>query len=167
MKTFKDFVLETEDSAHTDLVKDFMNSDNYKRYSCDYSKRDNCGVAAADLMIHAEKKGIRLRKAIGYFKGDETLHSKKDFTSKMKQEFSTSGLDFNNTNHRKQWIENNPKYASAWKEIPHSWTVDEHGKIHDPSGHLQILKSGLAKDLHPSRYIEEPNYLDRINKEFN
>jgi hypothetical protein len=73
----------------------------------------------------------------------------------MKKEFSNSGLNFNNKEHRRQWIESNPKYSEEWKKIPHYWTIDEKGKIHDPSGHLQIIKQKFSSDLHPSRYEPE------------
>lgn len=157
MKTFKEFISEEMSSTHTDLIKDFLDSATPKE-KINYTKRDNCGPACLDLISHAKKKNINLTRVRGYFKGDNVLHSKQDFTKEMKNEFSSSGLDFNNREHRKQWIDDNPKYSEEWKKIPHYWTKDDQGNIHDPTGHSQIISKSYSKDLHPSRYHQDENF---------
>jgi hypothetical protein len=154
MKSFKEFISEEDKTTHTNLVSDFLNSTNPTTRKF-YSTRDNCGPACYDLIDHAKSKGINLKLIRGEFKGDSVVHSKKDFTKEMKKEFKSSGLDFNNKEHRKQWIETNPKYSEEWKNIPHYWTKDEKGNIHDPTGNSQIIKKGFSKDLNSSRYTEK------------
>jgi hypothetical protein len=119
-----------------------------------YGKRDQCGPACLDFIDWAKQQGIELKRVRGEFVADEVVHAKADFTPEMKKEFMQSGLDWNSAADRKAWIEQS-KYAEEWKRVPHYWTVDKDGNIHDPSGYQQLVKTGLAKDLDPSRYIPE------------
>ena len=151
MLKFKSFLLESN-NGHSNLVNDFLNDLQTKPNLQFYKKRDNCGPACSDLISYAKKRGIELKRVRGEFHGDSVVHDKKDFTSDMKNEFKSSGLDFNNASHRKQWLENHPKYKDEWKKIPHYWTVDNSGNIHDPTGNEQIIKTGLSSDLNKNRY---------------
>lgn len=154
MKTFKNFLCE-----ESDIVKSFIKdktSHGAKTGVKNYGKRDNCGPACHDLMHHAiEKHNVKLHLVKGYFHADHAVHEKADFTKDMKNEFKKTGKDFNNKEHRKEFIENHPVYSKENKKIPHYWTKDDAGNIHDPSGHAQFVKKGLSKDLDKSRYHEE------------
>jgi len=119
-----------------------------------YGKRDMCGPACLDFIDWAKQQGIELKRVRGEFVADEVVSAKADFTPEMKKEFAQSGLDWNSAADRKAWIEQS-KYAEEWKRVPHYWTVDKDGNIHDPSGYQQLVKTGLAKDLDPSRYIPQ------------
>jgi len=132
------------------LVAEFLQSTGQT-----FSKRDTCGPACIDFISWARReKGIELKRVRGEFVADQVVHAKADFTPEMKQEFAQSGLDWNSAKDRKAWIEQS-KYAEEWRRVPHYWTVDKDGNIHDPSGYQQIVKTGLASDLDPSRYIPE------------
>ena len=131
------------------LVDKFLKSTGGK-----YGKRDQCGPACLDFIDWAKKQGIELKRVRGEFVADQVVSAKADFTPEMKKEFAQSGLDWNSAADRKAWIEQS-KYAEEWKRVPHYWTVDKDGNIHDPSGYQQLVKTGLAKDLDPSRYIPE------------
>lgn len=132
------------------VVDEFLKSTGQK-----FSKRDTCGPACIDFISWAKReKGIDLSRVRGEFVADEVVHDKADFTSQMKQEFMESGLNWNSAKDRKKWIEKS-KYAQEWKRVPHYWTVDKKGNIHDPSGYQQLVATGLAKNLNPSRYIPE------------
>lgn len=145
---YSKFIAENSDD---DLVSEFLKSISpwELRY---YSIRDNCGPAALDMMYWAKKKGIDLTKHGGFFVADHVVYDKADFTKEMKIEFKHSGLDFNNPDDRKQFIETNPKYSEEWKKIPHFWLQDAQGNIYDPSGYIQFIKTGLSSDLDKSRY---------------
>lgn len=145
---YSKFIAENSDD---DLVSEFLKSISPRelRY---YSIRDNCGPAALDMMYWAKKKGIDLTKHGGFFVADHVVYDKADFTKEMKIEFKHSGLDFNNPDDRKQFIETNPKYSEEWKKIPHFWLQDAQGNIYDPSGYIQFVKTGLSSDLDKSRY---------------
>ena len=145
MVSFKKFINESIS------VDSFINSLSPNKVKF-YSIRDNCGPAALDFLDYT--KDPKLKRVSGYFKADTVVYDKADFTKEMKKEFAESGLDFNNSTDRKKWIEQS-KYAEEWKEIPHYWVKDANGKIFDPSGQLQFIKTGLAKDLNPKRYIEK------------
>jgi len=119
-----------------------------------YGKRDMCGPACLDFIDWAKQQGIELKRVRGEFVADEVVSAKADFTPEMKKEFAQSGLDWNSAADRKAWIEQS-KYAEEWKRVPHYWTVDKDGNIHDPSGYQQLVKTGLASDLDPGRYIPE------------
>lgn len=139
-----------ESVSSSDLVDEFLKSTGGK-----YGKRDMCGPACLDFRDWARReKGIELKRVRGEFVADEVVSAKADFTPEMKKEFAQSGLDWNSAADRKAWIEQS-KYAEEWKRVPHYWTVDSEGNIHDPSGYQQLVKTGLAKDLDPSRYIPE------------
>jgi len=154
MLSFKQFMTEkTEESGHTELVQKFLNHAGPEYNTHVYGKRDNCGFACWEMAHWAEKRGIKLNRVQGEFKADRVVDDKQDFSPDMKREFRQSGLDFNKREHRKQWLDNHPRYKDEWKNIPHYWLEDEHGTIHDPSGHAQIIKGKFAKDLHPSRYF--------------
>lgn len=153
MKTFKGFLLE-ESSLVTNFLTD-KSSHGAVTGVKNYGKRDNCGPACYDLIHHAEKKhNTKLNLVKGHFHADHAVHEKGDFTKHMKDEFKKTGKDFNNKEHRKDFIENHPKHSIENKKIPHYWTKDEKGNIHDPSGHAQFVKKGLSKDLDKSRYHE-------------
>lgn len=144
--TYKDIYNESQD----DLVDEFLASTKQK-----YGKRDQCGPACLDFISWARnEKGIELKRVRGEFVADQVVSAKADFTPEMKKEFAQSGLDWNSAADRKAWIEQS-EYAEEWKRVPHYWTVDSEGNIHDPSGYQQLVKTGLAKDLDPSRYIPE------------
>ena len=151
MITFKEFRL--LHLLESNLIDDFHKSCSSEQLRS-YSKRDNCGPAALDFIDHHAKNGVKLTRVRGNFVADHAVHDKNDFTPDMKKEFYTTNKDFNNKDHRKEFIENHPKYKEEWKKIPHYWTKDEQGNIHDPSGHSQFIKSGLSKDLDKSRYEE-------------
>jgi hypothetical protein len=143
-------IIEIIEGKESNLVDEFLKSTTQK-----YNKRDMCGPACLDFIDWARReKGIDLKRVRGEFIADEVVSAKADFTPEMKKEFFRSGLDWNSAEDRKAWIEQS-KYAEEWKGVPHYWTVDDKGNIHDPSGYQQLIKTGLAKDLDPSRYIPE------------
>ena len=136
------------------LVDEFIASISKREISL-YSIRDNCGPAAIDFISWLKTKGINAHRVQGYFKADSVVFDKADFTKEMKAEFIKDGGNFNSSKDRKEWIDNS-KYSEEWKEIPHYWVkIEGSSKIFDPSGELQFIKSGLAKDLNPTRYIEK------------
>ena len=139
----------TENFADGSLVDKFLKATGGK-----YGKRDNCGPACLDFIDWAKQQGIELKRVRGEFVADEVVSAKADFTPEMKKEFMQSGLDWNSAKDRKAWIEQS-EYAEEWRRVPHYWTVDKDGNIHDPSGYQQLVKTGLAKDLDPKRYIPE------------
>jgi len=138
-----------QEEANDSLVDKFLKATGGK-----YGKRDMCGPACLDFIDWAKQQGIELKRVRGEFVADEVVSAKADFTPEMKKEFAQSGLDWNSAADRKAWIEQS-KYAEEWKRVPHYWTVDKDGNIHDPSGYQQLVKTGLASDLDPSRYIPE------------
>lgn len=154
IKPFKFFMIE-----ESDIVKSFSKDKTAHGAVTgvkNYGKRDNCGPACYDLMHHAkEKHGVKLRFVTGHFHADHPVHEKGDFTKDMKNEFKKTGKDFNNKDHRKEFIENHPVHSKENKKIPHHWTEDNEGNIHDPSGHAQFVKKRLSKDLDKSRYQEK------------
>ncbi len=143
------------ESTNTDLVSTFLKSISPKELR-QYSIRDNCGPAALHMMEWAKSHGIELQRYGGYFTTDSVVSDKADFTRDMKKEFMSHGLDFNDPQARKQFIESNPKYSEEWKQIPHYWLQDSTGKIYDPSGYIQFIKTGLAQDLSNERYSGKP-----------
>ena len=140
-----------EGSEHEGLVLQFLKSITPKelRY---YSIRDNCGPAALHMMDWAKEKGIELHRVNGYFVADNVVYDKADFTKEMKHEFLQQGLDFNDPKSRQEFIASNPKYSKEWKKVPHYWLQDDQGTVYDPTGYIQFIKTGLAKDLDKSRY---------------
>jgi len=138
-----------QEEANGSLVDKFLKATGGK-----YGKRDMCGPACLDFIDWAKQQGIELKRVRGEFVADEVVSAKADFTPEMKKEFAQSGLDWNSAADRKAWIEQS-EYAEEWKRVPHYWTVDKDGNIHDPSGYQQLVKTGLASDLDPSRYIPE------------
>ena len=138
-----------QEEANDSLVDKFLKATGGK-----YGKRDMCGPACLDFIDWAKQQGIELKRVRGEFVADEVVSAKADFTPEMKKEFAQSGLDWNSAADRKAWIEQS-EYAEEWKRVPHYWTVDKDGNIHDPSGYQQLVKTGLAKDLDPSRYIPQ------------
>ncbi len=119
-----------------------------------YGTRDNCGPAAYAFIDWAENTmGMgNLGIVSGYFRADDVIHDKTDFTKDMKKEFKSSGLDFNNPDDRKTWILNS-KYAEKYHYVPHMWVINGN-EIIDPSGDAQFIKKGLASDLRPGRYSD-------------
>ena len=138
-----------QEEANDSLVDKFLKATGGK-----YGKRDMCGPACLDFIDWAKQQGIELKRVRGEFVADEVVSAKADFTPEMKKEFAQSGLDWNSAADRKAWIEQS-EYAEEWRRVPHYWTVDKDGNIHDPSGYQQLVKTGLASDLDPSRYIPE------------
>lgn len=120
-----------------------------------YYKRDNCGPAALDLIEFAKKRNVQLARVRGCFTADVPVSAKADFTPEMKQQLIDSGLDFNNEADRNTFINSNQEYAEEWKNIPHFWTVDSEGAIHDPSGYYQFVRTALAADTDRWRYVTE------------
>lgn len=145
------FIQFLNENTHTNLVTEFLNQCTHDQQKF-YSKRDNCGPACIDMLWWAKNnKHLELRRVEGEFYADSVVYDKADFTTEMKQEFKLSGLDFNDPRDRKQWIEDS-KYAEAWTHIPHYWLIDNENNIHDPTGYIQFIKTGLSSDLSPSRY---------------
>ena len=144
MISFKEFLIESVS------VNDFLKSVSPSKIKF-YSVRDNCGPAALDFLDYA--KDPTLKRVSGYFRADKVVSEKADFTKEMKREFLKDGLDFNNADDRESWITKS-KYSEEWKMIPHYWIKGPNGNIIDPSGQLQFINTGLAKDLNPKRYIE-------------
>lgn len=152
MKSFKEYLVESIET-HTPEVSEFLSSKTPKERNS-YCKRDNCGPAALDFIDHQKGKTI-LKRVRGTFRADNVVHNKADFTKEMKHEFEGTKQDFNNSKHRHDFIANHPKYKDEWKKVPHYWTTDDKGKIHDPSGLAQLVKTGLSKDLNKDRYEED------------
>jgi hypothetical protein len=121
-------------------------------YKSSYGTRDNCGIAAIDLMLFLQDMGFKAERIQGYFLCDIPVHNKRDFTKEMKNEFMMSGLDFNSKEDRLNWIKAS-KYFEEWLKCPHYWVVVE-GEILDPSGVAQFIDLGLAKDLNTHRYLK-------------
>ncbi len=122
-------------------------------YKSSYSQRDNCGIAAIDLIEFLRENKIKATRIKGTFLCDIPVHNKKDFTMEMKKEFFKSELDFNQAEDRLKWLLNSP-YSQEWCHCPHYW-VEVQGIILDPSGEGQFLETGLAKDLSEKRYKKE------------
>ena len=144
------------ESSSTDLVSQFLKSIPPKelRY---YSIRDNCGPAALHMMSWAREKGLELQRYGGYFVADNVVYDKADFTKEMKREFLQQGLDFNDPHARKEFIGSNSEYSEEWKKVPHYWLQDKQGNVYDPTGYIQFVNTGLAKDLASSRYLGKPS----------
>lgn len=123
------------------------------KYQKIYGIRDNCGPATYDLIFFMNDNGISAEQVQGYFKCDIPVHDKRDFTTEMKVEFKESGLDWNSSQDRLEWIKAS-KYYEEWLKCPHYW-VEINGEIFDPSGEAQFIGSGLATDLDPSRYLKK------------
>ena len=134
-----------------ELVQHFLHQVSPKMLKY-YSVRDNCGPAALDMIDWAKTQGIELHRVGGYFVADNIVYDKEDFTKEMKRDFLQQGLDFNDSQARKEFIESNPKYSEEWKKIPHYWLQDKQGNVYDPTGYIQFVKTGLSKDLDPVRY---------------
>ena len=154
-----------EGSEHEGLVLQFLKSITPKelRY---YSIRDNCGPAALHMMDWAKEKGIELHRVNGYFVADNVVYDKADFTKEMKHEFLQQGLDFNDPKSRQEFIASNPKYSKEWKKVPHYWLQDDQGTVYDPTGYIQFIKTGLAKDLDKSRYETVQGVAEELSEEF-
>lgn len=144
------------ESSSMELVSQFLKSIPPKelRY---YSIRDNCGPAALHMMSWAREKGLELKRYGGYFVADNVVYDKADFTKEMKREFLQQGLNFNDPHARKEFIESNSEYSEEWKKVPHYWLQDKQGNVYDPTGYIQFVKTGLAKDLATSRYLGKPS----------
>lgn len=129
-----------------ELFDNFMDT----HYDSSWGKRDNCGVAAIELVSYLQKEGVEARRVFGWFFCDEFLHDKKDFTLDMIEDLKDNGLDFDNKEDRKSYIK--LKMGDEWKKCPHYWVVAK-GQILDPSGYAQFVLSGLASDLSKERYL--------------
>lgn len=139
--------------ASTDLVTKFLLQVPKTKYR-HYSIRDNCEDAVDDLITWAQKQGTKLTKVKGRFRIDKFVYDKDDFTQTMINQIKKDGSDFNKPEDRKQWLKDNG-YAEKYTHVPHYWAVDKSGKIYDPSGKMQFLNTGLAKNLDSSRYERE------------
>jgi len=144
------------ESSSTDLVSQFLKSIPPKELKY-YSIRDNCGPAALHMMSWAREKGLELQRYGGYFVADNVVYDKADFTKEMKREFLQQGLDFNDPHARKEFIGSNSEYSEEWKKVPHYWLQDKQGNVYDPTGYIQFVNTGLAKDLASSRYLGKPS----------
>lgn len=132
-----------------ELFKQFKR-DHYKSF---YSKRDNCGIAAIELIQFLQENDIKAKRIKGTFLCDIPVHNKKDFTESMKKEFFESDLNFNNPEDRLKWLLSS-SYKQEWCHCPHYW-VEAYGVLLDPSGEGQFIETGLAKDLSEDRYNKE------------
>ncbi len=120
-----------------------------------YAIRDNCGPCAYDFVLYMETKhNILLRRIRGEFRCDKPVHTKKDFYPEEIEDMKHKNLNPNNDSDRIKYMNDN-NLVERQKLIPHYWTVMEDNTIIDPSGFLQFVKTGLAKDLNDSRYISE------------
>jgi len=137
----------------TNLVNDFLKQASPNEIK-QYSMRDNCGIAALDMIEYAKKHDKLLTRVSGYFIADKIVSSKKDFTNEMRDELILDGVNFNDDKLRYEWIMKS-KYKNTMKEIPHYWLIDKQGNIYDPSGYLQFIKRGYATDLNSWRYKQE------------
>ena len=141
-------------SLPQDITNEFLNSisSTEKTY---YKKRDNCGPAALHMQQWLlDNKKISTKRVRGNFIADDIVYDKDDFTLEMRKELQAAGLNWNSAKDRYDFIKNNKKY-SEWNEVPHYWLEDSKGIIYDPTGYIQFIKTGLAKDLNPSRYKKE------------
>ena len=144
IKLFKDF--------NQDLVKEFLESiSEAKRIK--YSKRDNCGPAVIDFLdwIKYDKKLNGFKKIKGVFNTDVPASEKLDFSREVRNIFNKTDLDFDNPNDRELFIQSLPD-VNRYKRVLHYWAISNDSKIYDPSGNNQFIKTGLSKDLSPSRY---------------
>lgn len=122
-------------------------------YKSSYGIRDNCGIAASDLVLFFEKHNVFSERVFGYFNCDIPVHDKLDFTSQMKIDFLKQGLNFSSKEARLNWIMAS-SYYSEWLKCPHYW-VEVSGQIFDPSGVAQFVDSGLSKDVEAWRYLRK------------
>ena len=104
-----------------------------------------------------KRKGLELQRYGGYFVADNVVYDKADFTKEMKREFLQQGLDFNDPHARKEFIGSNSEYSEEWKKVPHYCLQDKQGNVYDPTGYIQFVNTGLAKDLASSRYLGKPS----------
>lgn len=130
-----------------DVFKIFMEN----HWSSEYCIRGNCGPAAIYLVDFFKIHKIEAERIKGHFKCDIPVHDKEDFTSEMKLEFRKSGLDFNSSEDRLNWIKES-SYYQEWLLCPHYW-VEVDGEIFDPSGKAQFIDTGLALNLETYRYL--------------
>lgn len=152
MKTLRQFLIEEKLYGHSSLVDEWHKTLSSKEHE-KYAKRGNCGWASYTFKKWAkEKKGVELNYVRGHFATDKIVSERKDLSKDMKKELRNNGKDINNSEHRHNYIKNHPIAQKHYHMIPHEWTTDQHGTIHDPSGHGQFVKAGLASDLNPKRY---------------
>ena len=137
-------------SSHTKMVKSFLDLCEPSKISY-YKKTDNCGPAALDFIDYVKQTtGEKWSREQGYFVTDIPLHHKLDFTTEMKKDFISKNMDFNSASQRLKYIEDN--FAEEWRYAPHYWVVDAENNIHDPSGKLQFVDTGLSADTNVVRY---------------
>lgn len=135
-----------------EYINDFLNNSAYSRNKKYYAIRDNCGPCALDFIDYMQNThGIILKRQQGEFYADVPVHTKNDFYADELIKMKTAGLNPNSNSDRIQYMIDND-LVERQKMIPHYWTVDADGKILDPSGYLQFVKTGLSKDLDDSRY---------------
>jgi len=134
-------------------LADFYNEN--KKHLPYYAKRDNCGVAAIDYIMHRKKHGeIGLKKVEGTFIADVPVYKKLDFEKHELKDMSDKGYNVNDIQSRKQYAEDHG-LVERQKQIPHTWVEDSSGNIIDPSGKMQFLDTKLSKDLNINRYKPE------------
>lgn len=123
--------------------------ENMKKF---YSKRDNCGVAASDFLIHLQKNGIHNFKRVeGTFTVDNPTFKKKDFLQHELNDMKSKGYDINGEGSRKEYA-TKFNLIPELKKVPHYWLENENHEILDPSAKLQFIDTNMAKDLNKTRY---------------
>lgn len=139
-----------QDVNYDTYIEEFLTSSGRRKY---YSIRDNCGPCALDFIDFMKTRhNIGLTRVQGEFYTDVPVHSKHDFYKDELVAMAKINLNPNSDNDRIKYMIDND-LVDRQKYIPHYWTVDNNGKIIDPSGYLQFVKSGLSKDLNDSRYF--------------
>jgi len=115
------------------------------------TKRDNCGPTALAFVDFLKSKGIQSQREGGYFIADKPVHDFWDFYREQHQAMKQQGLDPKSDEDRVKYMIDN-HLEDEQRKIPHYWVVVD-GKKVDPVGQFQLVNSGLAKDLNPSRYV--------------
>jgi len=145
---------------YQDLIQKFLNEYDFMY---DPGKRDNCGLAASDMMIWIDNNyGIKTKRIRGWFYCNEFVYSKKDFTPEMKYKLIKDGYVWDSSSSRKKWLLDNG-YSEDYKFVPHYWLEDKQKNIIDPSGDLQFIKTGLVSNLNNDRYNLSKNEFTKGN----
>lgn len=148
-------ILEDSWSLYSKDIKEYIDS-NQSEFILS-QKRDNCGIAAVGFYFFMKNKNIDFTRVRGDFVTDLGVYTKLDFYKTDLQEMKKIGLNVNSLEDRMKYVEEFNLHDRQ-KRIPHYWNVDSNGLIVDLSGYSQFVKTGLAKDLNPSRYeVEKPN----------
>lgn len=119
-------------------------------YGC---KRDNCGIPATDLVAYGKKHGYDIKRVYGEFIVDNPEFDFDDFTRQEKASMKMQFLDPRSKEDRIKFATKH-NLIDELKRIPHYWN-EYNGQIIDLTGAAQFVKTGLAKDLNPARYIKD------------